>query len=357
MKKVDYDKLNVSQRQLELYSKHYALDEENKIIKVTLHYEKVSDVLDYSIGNPDAPLYKQETFDTILDKLENTPPSYKVELNFEVDDFEKVEPKYLIESFNDSLELGQYKSKRETLKRDVLAATLVLAGILILFFQIIGKAKGWFGPSGEIQESIVSEVIDISAWVFIWEAVTLFFLEHSDTSRLAVLIRKKVNKIKISKKENTQELVSEDFEQIYKKWVKDEFASKAAKYCMLISSFIFLFLAFWDFYMLSNLLANPEIKSLSKIGSTVLTTISSILTVCAGLGGIYTFLGKYGKITRFVGPYAIALMVVIILNLILGIVNGQGSNIASYSLSLVVSILYIFGYLMDRRYTRNNLKK
>lgn len=350
MKKVDYDKLNVNQRQLELYSKHYALDEENKIIEVTLHYEKVSDVLDYSIGNPDAPLYKQETFDTILDKLDNCPPTYKVELNFEVEDFEQVEPKYLIESFNDSLEMGQYKTKRETLKRDVLAATLVLAGILILFFQIIGKAKGWFGPSGEIQESIVSEVIDISAWVFIWEAVTLFFLEHSDTGRLAVLIRKKVNKIKISKKENGEELVSEDFEQIYKKWVKDEFAGKLAKYCMLISSFVFLFLAFWDLYMLSNILNNPEIRNANKLASTILTIISSILTVCAGVGGVYNFLGKYGKITRFVGPYAIALLVVIILNLISVIIMGQANSIASYSLSLVISIFYIFGYLMDKHY-------
>lgn len=352
MKKIDYEKLQVNQRQLELYSKHYRLDEENKTIGVTLHYEKVSDILNYSIGNNNAPLYSQDVIETVLQRLENAPVNYKVELDFEVEDFEGVDPKYLIESFNDSLEMGQYKSRRDTLKREVMAASLVLAGIFVLFFQIIGKSNGWFGS--DIQESIFTEVIDITAWVFIWEAVTLLFLEHSDSTKFAILIKKKVTKITIFKKGEKDCLASENFEQVYTKWVKEEGFKKVGKYFMLISSFAFIFLAFWGIYLLTKTLQNPEISNAGKISTTIVTIIDSLITFFAGLGGIYKYLGKYNKISKFVGPFAIALLIVIVLNLISDITLGQIGSIVSSSMSLILSIFYIIGYFVDKYYQQNN---
>lgn len=63
-----------------------------------------------------------------------------------------------------------YSSEREYRRNVVAAVMLALAGILALSLMIFLEKR--------IESAIWFEVIDIVAWVFLWEAVDLYFLEN-----------------------------------------------------------------------------------------------------------------------------------------------------------------------------------
>ena len=70
------DKIDQNPRQIELFEKYYNIDKENKIIGITMHYEKASDILNINLGNlifsnikpPNIPSVK------IINKLKNIFP-------------------------------------------------------------------------------------------------------------------------------------------------------------------------------------------------------------------------------------------------------------------------------------------
>ena len=46
-----------------------------------------------------------------------------------------------------------------------------------------------------ILEDIISEILNITAWVFIWEAVTIYLLDHNERNYKNRKIYKRINKI------------------------------------------------------------------------------------------------------------------------------------------------------------------
>ena len=54
-----------NKRQIELLEKYYNIDNENKIISIDLHYQKVSDILLTNEGNINYPLFKNEIIETV----------------------------------------------------------------------------------------------------------------------------------------------------------------------------------------------------------------------------------------------------------------------------------------------------
>jgi len=47
-------------RQLEVLKHYYKVDEDNRIINIPIHYEKVSDIFDTNLGNKDHPFIKRD---------------------------------------------------------------------------------------------------------------------------------------------------------------------------------------------------------------------------------------------------------------------------------------------------------
>lgn len=335
-----------NKRQIELLEKYYTLDKENKVISITLHYEKASELLAKNIGNTKHFIFSQEVLEKIDGIIQNIPAGYKVAINFEIGDYEGYNPKELIESFNDTLELAQYDSRRQRQRKELLCAILVLVGIILLFIMASGKGNGWFGSG--IKEDIIEEIIDIAAWVFVWEAVSIFFLEHSKEAIFSLKIRRMVTKISMYEKNNLIPPTCEKADDVFGKWENEEKIKKVGKYFLLISSVAFIFMSFYSFYDLYRILSSQNYSLLKVSMYAFVTIVYFIISFMAGLGGISRFLGKNEKLGKFVGPYAIFLSIVICFAVVVTLIIGDWKSIFSIISSLVINIFYVVGFYIDR---------
>ena len=346
MKKKYQINFEQSFRQMELIRKYYNVDEENKTIDVTLKYEKASDILITNFTNLNHPLFNNEVFEKISNIIDNAPSGFKVNINFQILDFENYTPKELIESFNDTLELSQYSARKARQRKELTSAILILAGVILLFFNVVGQANHWFGD--EIKNDIIVEIIDIAAWVFIWEAVYMLFLEHSEQLKLALKIRHFVNNIAIYQNDLKNALVNEPSSSIFTKWENEDKTKRIGKHLFLISSFAFIFLAFYNLYFIYTLLIGDYAINV-KIFTTIFLVVSIIIELLAGIGGIFKYLNKPSSLSKFVGIYATIQTIIVIISLILLFISANASQIISAISSFIFNIFYIIGYYIDKR--------
>ena len=165
-------------RQIELMKKRFNVDEEKKIVDLTLNYESANDVL---ITNLDTkvPTFDRDKFGRIKEIISEFPIDYKVNLDITIQDYNGYEPEEMLEGFNDAVELTVYSGEKDHRKKWLQTTFLLIAGILVLFFIANGVIQNWGGITPTAAE-VLREVLDISAWVFVWQAVSLAFLTPSD---------------------------------------------------------------------------------------------------------------------------------------------------------------------------------
>lgn len=341
-KKLDFIK---DERQLELIKKYYDVDIENKIINITLHYDKASDILDITAANKKSPLFLHEPLEKINNLISNAPFGYKLAINFEIDDYEGYDPKNIISSFNDTLELSQYAARKHRQFKQLLSATLVLIGVLLLFFMVVSKNLMWFGNG--IKAEIINEVINITAWVFVWEAVTLLFLEHSEEVKFALKIRRGVFQIAMYKTGDEQPLAKEKALDVFGKWENEGNLKRAGKYFLLISSMALIFMAFYNSFTFMSNLKNMQNN---HIGMFAFITISiSITSICAGIGGLAIYVGKKNsRFSRLAKIFSLLFLIFIICILAVSIALGNMEIIISISTTLLIDVCYCIGVYIER---------
>lgn len=341
------DKIDQNPRQIELFEKYYNIDKENKIISITMHYEKASDILNINLGNPNKPLFSLEVLKNISNIISNTPYGYKVELCFEIADYESYSPEIIIESFNDSLELNQYSARNHRQRKEFLSGILILIGIILLLILVLGRNLNWFINS--LRNSIIEEVLNITAWVFVWEAVTQLFLTYSEQGILSISIRKKVERIKMLKKGNIEPLAIENSNEIFSEWVNEALVKRIGKIFTLISGFLFLFLAFFTMYNFLSLSFSDTINNEHYAIFSIITITSTILYLLAGIGGILLYRDLNKNITKYIGLYTILLSIGVILSLTTAILIHNVELLIISVVSIIVDIIYVIGYLIDKR--------
>ncbi len=341
-KKLDFIK---DERQLELIKKYYDVDIDNKIINITLHYDKASDILDVTASSKKSPLFLHEPLEKINDLISNAPFGYKLAINFEIDDYEGYDPKNIISSFNDTLELSQYAARKHRQFKQLLSATLVLIGVLLLFFMVVSKNLMWFGNG--IKAEIINEVINITAWVFVWEAVTLLFLEHSEEVKFALKIRRGVFQIAMYKTGEEQPRAKEKALDVFGKWENEGNFKIAGKYFLLISSMALIFMAFYNVFTFAS---NLKYMETNKIGLFIFITMSTAITsICAGIGGLAIYVGKKkNRFARLAKVYSLIFFVLIICILAVSIALGNIEFIISLSTTLLIALFYCFGVYIER---------
>jgi hypothetical protein len=60
----------------------------------------------------------------------------------------------------------------------------------------MSRIRLWSGIS-DLNREIISEVIDIAAWVFVWEAVSVYFLEGGELRSRLRTIHRRINEVSI----------------------------------------------------------------------------------------------------------------------------------------------------------------
>jgi len=336
---------NTNTRQKELLKKYYNLDESAKTVKLYFRYKRASEILNTNVGNPLFPTFNDETLSLINNAIDNNNPGFKVELNFEIENYEAYSPKNIIEAFNDTLEIKQYGARHKRQLKTLLCSIFVLIGTLVLLLMAIIKQEHLI--LNETNQEIFSEILNIVAWVFIWEAVSMFFIEHSEQTKFAIKIKKNVSRIVLYKKGDESPIAKEEANQIFGKWENENKIKKLGKAFTLISSFIFIFLAFFSIYQVKIVIEKEE--SIELIHKVLIFIISFSSFMLLGIIGITSYLEKYAKIKKFITPFIVILTILIIsLNVFSLIIKNTTLQILSI-FSLIINIIYIIGYLIDKK--------
>lgn len=216
--------------------------------------------------------------------------------------------------------------------------------------MVIGKNKLWFGEG--IKAEVIAETINIAAWVFVWEAVSMLFLEKSEQKIFALRIRTRVSEIAMLETDRSNILTCETAEAIFGKWDNESKLKRYSKMATLISSMILIFTSFYTLYSLITGIITNNFSGFFLVVVIVVSIISILTYFFAGIAGLRNYIGKINGISKFMGIYVAILIVNYVITIIGQITNSNLSIIFSTIGSVVINFLYISGYIIDKYYKR-----
>lgn len=220
------------QRQLDILSKYYEIDSENKVIKMKLYYEKASDLFETDVVTKGTPKFKTEILARISELLESVPMNYKVDFAIKVDDYEGIKVDNVVESFKDQLEMFNFQIYKVKAGRLLTAVILTLVSVGILF------VRQFMLNQGIIDDSVLlTEMLDITAWVFLWEGVSTLFLRSDEYRDVSFRIIDHLKSFAIYDKDEKC-LSKMEQEQIKKEWVNISKKEKSGRRILLIAGAI-----------------------------------------------------------------------------------------------------------------------
>lgn len=106
-------------------------------------------------------------------------------------DYEGYDIQDAVEAFKDSVEFTLLRKKKSNKNKRTLSIILLLLGVITLAIMFILNNYSY----NFILEDIISEILNITAWVFIWEAVTIYLLDRNERNYKNRKIYKSINKI------------------------------------------------------------------------------------------------------------------------------------------------------------------
>ncbi len=343
----------IKARQIELLKKYYEIDEEKKLVKVKLAYQKASELFANDFSSKDYPEFNPEILSRVSQIIAHIPLGYKIDLQFAIKDYEGYEAKKLLESFNDAIEMSHYSTLSEGKKSGLQIALLLIAGIICLVLKNTGEGAGWFGE-GSTKE-LISEIIDITGWVFVWEAVSIIFLSPSEERARAIRFRTRIESISFIERENNEILSNEKCDKIFEQWAEENKLKKLSREMLLVAGSAFIAIA------ISSLIANATVyfdpsNQYSPLYITLgiaLSLVSFFTMSIAGIGAISRYLG-HGPFQKFVGFFAVICLLVSITSIVFSFL-GEANNGTNWKMfatgvfSLVFYVLYALGWALNSK--------
>lgn len=342
------------ERQIELLEKYYVVDREKKEITIDLNYDKASELLVEQGGKEKS--FNIEVIDKIRLICDKFPIAFKVKVNIHIKEYEDINVEELNQKFNDTLELTQYRARREKSFKWFLGTILVLLGVILLFLNIVGKTHDWFGNETNVE--IITEVIDIAAWVFVWEAVTLVFLEPTEETTLSIKFKKRLSSINYFNA-NGDTILSKNSSEIFSNWIEEDNINRIAKGCLLFSSAAFLAMSFYSYYSIYLLVLDfqsgeSELTPILLTSGIIADIIFGFIELLAGLSGFAKYTHKDGKLSKLHSFFAILLLTYIVYGIIVSSIFGTPKTIITTIFSSVFAIMYILSWAIDYNNKRKN---
>ena len=345
-----------AQRLLDLLSKYYEIDNDNKVIKIELYYEKASELFETDVVTKETPKFKTEILARISELLESVPENYKVDFAIKVDDYEGYKVDNVVESFKDQLEMFNFQIYKVKSGRLLTAVILALVSVGILF------VRQFLLNQGVIDDSVLlTEMLDITAWVFLWEGVSTIFLRSDEYRDVSFRIINHLKSFTLYDKNNNC-LSSIEQEQIKKEWVNISRKEKNARKILLIAGAI-SFAA--GIITILNLV--PEFfKDGVNWNNFLMTSIPSIAAGVIGIiGGIgacslYCESGKFQKAVPVVA-YIYLIFDIIVTSLVIYSFTQEKFTAKEMAVSIInviivigSSIIYFIGYRLLRKAGKEN---
>ncbi|MDD5884584.1 MAG: hypothetical protein PUC66_00915 [Erysipelotrichaceae bacterium] len=344
-----------STRQLELLRHYFPVDDEHRIITFPLSYDSVWDVLADDVSTPEHPFVQDDIPERMGQLIRETPLDYKANFHFEIDDYDGYEPEAILNALNDAIELNHYHSNRDHSKKWFVAVALMVIGIIVLFLMFAGSVNGWYGE-GQTKE-IVVEVIDIFAWVLIWESVSILFLEPSQTRALDIVLKTRVDEIGFyDAKDHTTCYVKQKQSSVLKNWENDSRVKRVGMNFLLFSGGALIAFSFINF--VASILhvtgpqigedGNPFYLSAGVMALWIgLSLLSSAFYFLAGLSAVSVYIGR-GSIAKATPFFASLALISVVYNVVYGIWQNHASYSWANGFMFVVLAFYVVGYFMLR---------
>ena len=346
MEKID-SKLH--RRQFELMKKRFDVDEQNKIVKLDLYYDKADDVLESNIDTK-VPTFNRDKFGRIKEIISDFPQEYKADVNIKIDDYQDYKPQDVLDGFNDAVELTHYSGNREHKKKWIQITFLLLAGIVLLTLLARGLIENL--QLSENGTTVFKEVFDIASWVFIWEAVSLMFLSPSEDRIVSLTLARRLHVVSFLDK-NNKPVAKEHYLDSYALTAKERKLRIIGKYSLLVSGAAFLALGILDFASVFTDLPG-SIQAINDAAGTpeqsLLVTMTVIFSVIQLLAALFETLGGFAAISAFIGkgrfykmvlPFGIITFIFHSVIIVLSIIY-QSSFISS-AIGLLIAVAYLLG--------------
>ena len=345
------------QRQIEILSKYYNIDLEKRLITLELVYDKVSDMLEHDIVATKKIIFKNEILQKVSEILDTFPLEFKVDLKFKINDYEGYKPEEISESFKDCLEMFHYSIHREKSFRLFEAVILALVSVGILFLRKFVLDNGVISD-----DNLTSEMLDITAWVFLWQAVTVLFLTPNEFREISFKILTRLNIVSLYKNDTLIMEISQD--EIQRNWVQISRAEKNSRKVMIIAgAFTFATGVMSAINGITSFIGN-EFSWLGLVSFLFSLLISGFISILGGIGAIsvYRERGPFQKIVPFCAYFYLVTAGLLIAAIVaLGIEAGSFTfmlgMLATFIVFLVSSLLYFVSYRILKHVKKLNAKK
>lgn len=195
-------------RQNQLLEYIYDVDKEKKIIHAKIHIDCIDDIVDSSFRKN--LMLNNTLWDKMEQVLRSVPFSYKVNFEFEIDDMKDCSPEILMKALERNIDMKYLGFAISTRRKRRVALSLTAIGVLLLLVNILLQL---LKPFNGVVENILVEVIDIAAWVFVWEAVTIYYIDGYEMRKGLKNIKKRILDISF-KNSRTEDKTMENFESL-----------------------------------------------------------------------------------------------------------------------------------------------
>lgn len=184
----------------DLLHKYFEVDDENAILTVYMKYEKFSDLFTDEFFER-GYILNSSFEDKLSYILKMIPRPYKANIIIVIKDYQGHTKEECAKICSDSIVFRYYRSERTIHMETRRSLYLMIIGILFLLANIIFLGlytQDRVGASYYSQafHDITSEILDIAAWVFVWEAVTLYFMDRQNVIFRIDKLKEIISKVK-----------------------------------------------------------------------------------------------------------------------------------------------------------------
>ena len=329
-------------QELGLLKKYYDVDEEERTVRIPLIFDHAEDLIDLGVERKENYPIKNEAMVDIVEKIKTIPPAFKIKLELKINDYGDYDPELLFDSVNDYLELNHYSIIREKKFFFIQAVILLAIGISILVFNGFAKA------SLVSENSVIPEVLDIMAWVFVWQATTVAFLTKSEFQVNSSRIKIRVKSIALLDKDSKVLKYEETFDK-FKEWAGNKKLEVLSRACLLFSGGALLVSGAMSMVSaFSDLVTLDGVEFSNMIVTFVVMVIVALVEILIAVSALSSYNGRgpFSKKARFV----FLPLMVLILSIETYLMFTLAADITyyfSYLIAMLASLGYIIGVILS----------
>jgi len=336
IKKIKND--NILERRFELINKYYKVDQKEKIVHFNFHYENIHEILDENVSNVKQPRIKTEVLEDIGEKLSYIPKGYHAKFHFEIDEYDGYDPKIIQESLNDCMEGLHYEYSDDNTHKWLKMMFLWFTGIGVLLLLLI-LDKFVLNTSGP-KQTVLHEFVDIIAWAFIWEGVTVMFLTPAMFKFAKRSNIEKIDHIYFLNKEK-EVVAHESHAQMISLWEDETKIISTLKIFLLIISGIMISSS--AISLVSEALNTFTAFSWVGLITFGVYVLISLFKTLAGLGGFFVVIGsrRLSRVSLVYGYIGAVLDLATVVLLCFVLKKETAALFVAQILSTLINVAYI----------------